>query len=856
MPREIKLTGPWAYGWSRVPDVSSVELGRRIEPPTYPQIEFVDIPNGPLFHWYQRVLRLPEVPIENTRLLRFGAAHYRTDVWIDGAHAGSHKGGYTPFEIALPIEKTHADVIVRVWATTHETQAAWIPRGSQPRVGDCSGIWQPVSIITRPLNAIVSVQTDPLPTGGGVRLMVERSGTKPGCLQVEIRSMQSKKVLWQGSANTPDGGSLEVTASDFEFEPWSPDRPTLYQVWLGLNSASTTDERSFALGFRRISCTSQDLRLNGMPVYIRGIYDDDFDPTTGHAFAGDERVESRLLTLKQRGFNLVRCRGKIPDPRYLDAADRVGLLVWYEVPGWYRPHEATAVPEEATDEIAAMLRDLAVRDSHHPSLAIRSIAPTPRSVEIEKSSADRRTLRRLTNIARESDSTSLVVDTAVDVANTHLDTDLVDVVLRPLVSEDGNQFAARVQATARNTPALWSRTDASMPPRRPVIARIQPEVSPEGSIDEDWGNRFHKSPIRSSFSSSNALRAATNSLQQSRRRERLRDLRSVDGLAGYVVGNDQHHPEETPAHADTSIIMRGLPTSVWAGDPLNVKLSQTASMGLSGPFGITWSFDGNVVRLTETIIDDPSASHDIDYVQLSAPAATHIGSHKLQVSVTSNAGTHVDQATVLVIPESLRVLGQKLRVFVTGARAPDQIGTLANAIAEIGCTVLTAPTRTRAVIAVGGGITAMSNVQAGMPGLVLAEAKDNEFLPSRPRPMELDTTTVDWIHPTAIPGLTIGPLLGREFSSVAPQRRIPALDGLDVSDVLMGTFRGALGDEAALTAQACYGDGKAVVTTLRLVETSRTDPLARAILVTLLRYVISDACSPQTRIVAPSDTMG
>ena len=162
------------------------------------------------------------------------------------------------------------------------------------------------------------------------------------------------------------------------------------------------------------------------------------------------------------------------------------------------------------------------------------------------------------------------------------------------------------------------------------------------------------------------------------------------------------------------------------------------------------------------------------------------------------------------------------------------------------------------VVAGGGGADALDMVAGGLPALVIADLADTPFLPSVPREGRYKphwSTGFDWIAPTLREGLLPDPLMSTPFVPSAAPRVIPALDGLDPSDVLMGTFRGWLGNEAAITAQANYGKGKVVVTTLGLSQAGRADPLARALLVRLIQYTASAACAPVSRINLPTTNL-
>ena len=697
-----------------------------------------------------------------------------------------------------------------------------------------------------PSNTILALRPDLTPSNKA-RLAVWHTGSGSGHLSVEVREPDKEECIWHTSVDFTTDSPIELPTTNVAIQPWSPEAPNLYDVRLHLNCGEAFDDQTFRIGFRRIESTPQTLLLNGIPLHLRGAV----DPVTcrpAKLSDQDTRItESRFQVLKGQGFNLVRCRDTVLNDQYLTMADRIGLFVWWELPAQTQRDENESELASAIGEIETMITESAIRDAHHASLVIRSFSAFTRAFSLASSKTGRAAVRSLAARARDADSSRLIVDSVVAGGSAHVDTDLVQIDVAPPPPGNSETFAERLAVLASRPPWLWSRADANLPGHSPVIASLQRLRSTADAYGDDWARRFEKSPAGTAFTSHAELRTAIRRFADKRHQRQLADLCSTKGLNGYVISEERDN-DRIAGEESVSVAIRGLPSSTWEGDSLNAILLRSAGTRLTGDLEITWSFDGQTVRKARVASTYESEPAPLDDVRISAPSVDRIRTQTLCATVKDVNRTHIATAEVVVIPESLQVLGRKMRVFVTGLSAPDQIGTLANTVAEVGCTVLTAPTRTAAVVAVGGGPAALAEVQAGAPGLVLAEAHDTEFLPTSSRNDWHEDEIVDWLAPGTIPGLPLDPLLGPEFGPIAARRVIPALDGLNPKDVLMGTFRGALRDEAALTAQARYGNGKAVITTLLLAEAGRSDPLGRALVVALLRYVTSEECAPSTHV--------
>ena len=123
-------------------------------------------------------------------------------------------------------------------------------------------------------------------------------------------------------------------------------------------------------GFRELTTADGRLFLNGKPFYMRAALDQDFYPEGIYTPPSAEFIRKEMLLSKAMGLNLLRCHIKVPDPRYLEAADETGMLVWYEIPVWNDAYHWTP---EAGQRGVDTFRAEVERDWNHPSIVIQSI---------------------------------------------------------------------------------------------------------------------------------------------------------------------------------------------------------------------------------------------------------------------------------------------------------------------------------------------------------------------------------------------------------------------------------------------------------------------------------------------------
>lgn len=332
------LNGPWQYTISQS-DAAPEEYEGAILVPYPPEstlsgVERILQPEDYL--WYRRSFALPPGFFKGRVLLHFGAVDQSCRVWVNGKEAGSHRGGYLSFgfDITSLLQEGDNELCVRVNDPT-ETKA--YARGQQqlqrgpgghPPV---SGIWQTVWLESVPEIYIRKLRITPLFDDSAVELLIESRG---GPLEGEVEVYANATLAARGSfvAGTPFVLPMPGALS------WKPSNPFLYT--LRIKGGQDAVESYF--GMRKFSVEPDAagvprLMLNNRPLLHAGILDRGLFSDGLYTPPTEEAMVADLRYIKACGFNSVRKLGKIEPLRWYYHCDKLGLLVWQDLPGGFVP---------------------------------------------------------------------------------------------------------------------------------------------------------------------------------------------------------------------------------------------------------------------------------------------------------------------------------------------------------------------------------------------------------------------------------------------------------------------------------------------------------------------------------------
>ena len=377
--------------------------------------------------WYRRKLHRPGDWQGQRVFLHFGAVDYAARVWLNGQFVGAHEDGYSPFafDITTLLRSGENVLTVRVEDPANLDE---IPHGKQRNLppdpwDSCaftpsSGIWQTVWLEARPANHIESVHLTPDVPGQRVIARIGVTGT--GAAQLTLTITPPEGVPWEFVLPVAlDSGEMVTALPVLRPQLWDVDTPQLYEVELCLRSESGEDRLITAFGMRTVAVADGQVLLNGRPIYLRSALDQGFWPESLHTPPSDTAIEADVRLAKELGLNGLRKHIKLEDPRFAYWCDRLGMLLWCDVPC---PTRFTPLAQQ---RLAATLEAMIARDYNHPSIIIWCIYNESWGLEFRlgEDQEMQHWVAELYYRVKQLDPTRLVIDNS---GWQHVKTDIVD----------------------------------------------------------------------------------------------------------------------------------------------------------------------------------------------------------------------------------------------------------------------------------------------------------------------------------------------------------------------------------------------------------------------------------------------
>jgi hypothetical protein len=892
----IALDGVWDF-LHVVEDYRSRPVKwRRISVPAPWQAQFSDLRMHGGTGLYKRAFEVPAGWVERGRvLLCFGAVFHITRVWINGSLVGNHVGGFLPFrfDVTDRIHEGVNEIKVRVDSPSDDPSAfpdtpfAELPFGKQSWYGPLSGIWQSVYLEQRSPDYLRSlrIRADPdlrridvtafldRPVGGDLSLVAQifdPSGREVHAATLRLEQGQSDTRLW-----------LDLPAIDL----WSPEQPRLYRLRVNLvRTWQAIDAMEDRFGFRKIEARDSRFYLNGELLYLRAALDQDYYPDTICTTPSVAFLEDQFAKAKQLGLNCIRCHIKVPDPRYYEVADRMGMLIWTELPNMGAATQRSRVRTEET------LKGIIDRDGNHPSIVCWTIINENWGLDLVHDAEHRAWLRQTFAWLKSYDPGRLVVDNSPLAPSFHVETDIADYHFYAAFPDSRADWDSFIDQLASRPDWLFSPEDGVSTGKEPLVCSEfgnwglpDPDLLADAEGHEPWWfetghdwaegvmyphgvqNRFADWSLSRVFDGLKGFVEAAQWQQFRALKYEVESMRARPEIAGYVITEltDAHwesnglldfrrnprvfHDVFASINADTVIVPLWKRVAYWAGEMVEIEV--IVAHGAGAP-------------LTDTIL---SAGFEQEQMQTVAPQA---------------AGTAVSLGTLaFVVPAVERSCVRRLHFELRGSdgtplarnavdlavhprrEPPDRALAIwapeveiRNFLAGLGYTVLRAPAADALWVCTDPA-AGTEHVRNGGRLLVLPVAEcsltpyfphwQNVHLRERDRTLWRGdwASTFAWLRRGhAFAGLPGGPLLDEAFDRVLPKLIISGCNLLDFQARVHGALAiGWIHKPVAITVERRYGKGRLVVSTFRLFrDPPGADPTAAVLLDSLLALALAE----------------
>jgi len=897
----LSLDGDWNFladpsGTLKVVDLATVAGARPTRVPSSWQTQFADLRDYAGVAWYWRSLSVEALTPDHIALLRFGAVDYQAEVYVNGQKAGEHEGGYLPFELDVTslLHAGENQIAVRAVdpgakpSVLEGINYAEIPHGKQNWYVQTSGLWQDVVLDFRPRMHLGSAHIS-APADGTFKIEVpvvnlppEAELKKPAYVGAEIRDASDQSV-WKQSVDLVAGRTRSEFSGKLDSPRlWSPSTPVLYTLHTWLSSG---DSQSSRFGFRTFEKREGKFYLNGNVLYLRGALDQDFYPDTAYTPPSLDFIKDEMQKGKALGLNLLRCHIKVPDPRYLQAADEVGMLVWYEIPNWDK------LTENSKRRAAETLRGMAERDANHPSIVIVSLINESWGADL-KNAADRQWLMQAYQDAKALVPGWLVVDNSPCCDNFHVAGDLADFHDYNSIPDYAANFDRFVGDFATRPGWIYSPYGDALPQNgsEPLVLSEfgnwglphVPEEKPYWFSRDFGGNpltrpegvekRFADYGYASLFPDLKALTDATQWHEFASLRYEIKSLRSHPEIQGYVITEftdvnwesngllDMWRDPKVFAEEirglqqDDLVVLRAEQRNFAPGEQVRAEVyfshySREFASGAS----VNWRVEGT--QLSGTLPAPELAfgsAVKVGTIEFAAPSLPAPAKKVLRVALAAGGKTlGEDSLDFFVYPPEKPDLPPPVSFY-------DPAGRLRRLVNEMHDRGYQAPSGSEAfpvliasrfddqvknTLRAGGHVILLANdKQIVAPGIEIQPRADSDF----------DGNWISnffWVrkdHET-FKGIGFDTLPGFEVQNAVPAAVVKGIPAQNFNDVLAGMFYGWIHNNVGVLVQAKCGKGILILCTFSLATSYGTDPYATYLLDALVNYVVSGP-TPQFEI--------
>ncbi len=331
------------------------------------------------YAWYKKKVKITKEQINNNRiLLHINGAAFRSDLWVNGRKAGSHISAYTDFvtDITDLINTETKNIFVirtnnKIERNTIPDRIGWWPYG---------GLYRDVYLEIVPEVYIENIwmETSKLKNDKwkfSVNYIIKNCTYTKENIELEFLLKNKNKIIWNSSKKFELGNFENHFTSENiidNVKEWTPDFPKLYELIIKIKNKTQTHKKNIKTAFRQITVKGTRIYLNGKPLIIKGINYHEDAPAYGNAIPNN-LTEKDLKEIKDLGVNFIRTAHYTHKQYFYDLCDKMGFLVWSEVPVWQSSTKLLADNQIWKTYLKPQLNDMVMQYRQHPSIVVWSI---------------------------------------------------------------------------------------------------------------------------------------------------------------------------------------------------------------------------------------------------------------------------------------------------------------------------------------------------------------------------------------------------------------------------------------------------------------------------------------------------
>ena len=290
--------------------------------------------------WYEKTINIPANWTNKNILLHFGAVDWKCELYLNGFNIGEHTGGYTSFyfDITKYLRKENNKLVLKV---IDKTEKSYQPAGKQNTTTKgiwytpISGIWQTVWLEPVDKYYIENIKLNNDFDNKEIKITFKINANKK--LPINFILKYKNKLIGKYEGKTNEEISIKILKKDFH--PWSPYNPNLYVIYAQLYSTNNYiyDSIKSYITIRKIESKKDSngylrIYLNNKPIFNMGTLDQGYWPDGLYTPPSEEAMIYDIQKLKDLGFNTIRKHVKIESYRYYYQCDKIGMLVWQDMP--------------------------------------------------------------------------------------------------------------------------------------------------------------------------------------------------------------------------------------------------------------------------------------------------------------------------------------------------------------------------------------------------------------------------------------------------------------------------------------------------------------------------------------------